>query len=337
MLVAVNSLFQIVMYSVLGWFYLTVLPGWLGLDTADLDVSMWDIAKSVLIFLGIPLARRVPHPHHRRGPQGHRLVRAHASSPASARSPSTGLLFTIVVLFALQGEQITDAPARRRPRRRPPARLLRRSCGAARSLLGYRLALPLRAQRLGRVHRRRQQLRARHRRVHRRVRRHLRPGPRRHHRPPHRGPRPRRPRLRLAVGEAALLPPNPRHRPPRSTHDLAHRHPRRRPHPDRQAVGLARLVLAPPSSAGSPSRPPSSGPACAGEQVDYVFMGHVLQAGAGQITARQAAVNGGIPMTVPGHHRQQGVPVGHQRHLPGRPTHPAPATPTSSWPAAWSR
>src|SRR5215211_9314687 len=36
------------------------------------------------------------------------------------------------------------------------------------------------------------------------------------------------------------------------------------------------------------------------EQVDYVFMGHVLHAGAGQITARQAAVNAGIPMTVPG-------------------------------------
>ena len=40
-----------------------------------------------------------------------------------------------------------------------------------------------------------------------------------------------------------------------------------------------------------------------GEQVDYVFMGQVLQAGAGQITARQAAVNAGIPMTVPAHHR----------------------------------
>ena len=36
-----------------------------------------------------------------------------------------------------------------------------------------------------------------------------------------------------------------------------------------------------------------------GEQIDYVYMGHVLQAGAGQITARQAAVNGGIPMSVP--------------------------------------
>ena len=46
-----------------------------------------------------------------------------------------------------------------------------------------------------------------------------------------------------------------------------------------------------------------------GDQVDYVFMGQVLQAGAGQIAARQAAVHGGIPMTVPGHHHQQGVPV----------------------------
>ena len=54
-LVAVNSVFQIVMYTVLGWFYLDLLPGWLGLETQSLDVGMWQIAKSVLIFLGIPL------------------------------------------------------------------------------------------------------------------------------------------------------------------------------------------------------------------------------------------------------------------------------------------
>ena len=108
-LVAVNSLFQIVMYSVLGWFYLTVLPGWLGLDTAALDVSLWEIAKSVLIFLGIPLAagyltRTIGEA--RKGTEWYeqRFI------PRIAPIALWGLLFTIVVLFALQGEQITAAP-----------------------------------------------------------------------------------------------------------------------------------------------------------------------------------------------------------------------------------
>ncbi len=55
------------------------------------------------------------------------------------------------------------------------------------------------------------------------------------------------------------------------------------------------------------------------EQVDYVFMGQVILAGAGQITARQAAANAGIPMTRAVHHHQQGLPLRPQRHLPGRP------------------
>ena len=108
-LVAVNSLFQIVMYSVLGWFYLTVLPGWLGLDTAALDVSLWDIAKSVLIFLGIPLAagyltRTIGEA--RKGTEWYEQ----RFLPRIAPIALWGLLFTIVVLFALQGEQITAAP-----------------------------------------------------------------------------------------------------------------------------------------------------------------------------------------------------------------------------------
>lgn len=44
------------MFAVLGWFYLSVVPGWLGLEQAAIDASTWDIARSVLIFLGLPLA-----------------------------------------------------------------------------------------------------------------------------------------------------------------------------------------------------------------------------------------------------------------------------------------
>lgn len=55
-LVALNSLFQVLAFGLLGWFYLTVLPGWLDLSGARLEVFAWDIAQNVLIFLGIPLA-----------------------------------------------------------------------------------------------------------------------------------------------------------------------------------------------------------------------------------------------------------------------------------------
>ncbi|MBC7309236.1 MAG: arsenical-resistance protein, partial [Tetrasphaera sp.] len=54
-LVAINSVFQVVAFALLGWFYLTVLPGWLGLDTQGLEVSVWQIALNVLVFLGVPL------------------------------------------------------------------------------------------------------------------------------------------------------------------------------------------------------------------------------------------------------------------------------------------
>ena len=108
-LVAINSVFQIVMYSVLGWFYLSVLPGWLGLDTETLDVGIWEIAKSVLIFLGIPLVagfltRLIGEA--RKGTEWYEGTFLPRIGPVALY----GLLFTIVVLFALQGEQITDRP-----------------------------------------------------------------------------------------------------------------------------------------------------------------------------------------------------------------------------------
>ena len=55
MLVALNSVFQIVMFGVLGWFHLVALPGRLDLPVTDVSFSTWDIVKSVLVFLGIPL------------------------------------------------------------------------------------------------------------------------------------------------------------------------------------------------------------------------------------------------------------------------------------------
>lgn len=108
-LVALNSLFQIVAFAALGWFYLTVLPGWLGLEQTTLDVSMWEIARSVLIFLGIPLAagwagRRLGEKTRGRAWYEGRFL------PRISPFALYGLLFTIVLLFALQGEAITSRP-----------------------------------------------------------------------------------------------------------------------------------------------------------------------------------------------------------------------------------
>ncbi|MFB9731472.1 ACR3 family arsenite efflux transporter [Ornithinimicrobium kibberense] len=108
-LVALNSVFQVIAFAFLGWFYLTVLPGWLGLEQAALDVSPWQIAKSVLIFLGIPLLAgylsRV-WGERARGREWYEERFLPVVGPWALR----GLLFTIVLLFALQGERITSQP-----------------------------------------------------------------------------------------------------------------------------------------------------------------------------------------------------------------------------------
>lgn len=108
-LVAVNSLFQIVAYSVLGWFYLEVLPGWLGLDSDGIDVTVWQIAKSVLIFLGIPLLAGFltrTFGERAKGTEWYEQRFLPRIGPVALY----GLLFTIVILFALQGDRITNQP-----------------------------------------------------------------------------------------------------------------------------------------------------------------------------------------------------------------------------------
>jgi ACR3 family arsenite transporter len=108
-LVALNSVFQVLAFAGLGWFYLFALPSWLGLDTAALEVSTWAIARSVLVFLGIPLlagylSRRLGERAKGRDWYETRFL------PHVGPVALYGLLFTIVILFALQGGGVTNHP-----------------------------------------------------------------------------------------------------------------------------------------------------------------------------------------------------------------------------------
>ncbi|WP_138758841.1 ACR3 family arsenite efflux transporter [Modestobacter altitudinis] len=108
-LVAINSVFQIVAFAALGWFYLQVLPGWLGLSTTSADFSVWAIVLSVLVFLGIPLVagfltRTIGERTKGRTWYESRFL------PRIGPVALYGLLFTIVMLFALQGDAITSQP-----------------------------------------------------------------------------------------------------------------------------------------------------------------------------------------------------------------------------------
>jgi arsenite transporter len=109
-LVAINAAFQILAFAALGYFYLEVLPGWLGLEQGTgLGVSMWEIARSVLVFLGVPLlagylTRRFGERAKGRQWYEERLL------PRLGPWALYGLLFTVVLLFALQGDTITRQP-----------------------------------------------------------------------------------------------------------------------------------------------------------------------------------------------------------------------------------
>lgn len=108
-LVAIDAIIQVLAYAVLGWFYLEVLPGWLGLDTAHLDVTIWEIAKVVLVFLGIPLVAGFLTRTFGERAKGTDWYE-HRFLPRIAPIALYGLLFTVVVLFALQGHTITERP-----------------------------------------------------------------------------------------------------------------------------------------------------------------------------------------------------------------------------------
>lgn len=103
-LVALNSVFQVLAFSALGWFYLQILPNWLGLATTSASFSIGAITLSVLVFLGIPLiagylTRRIGEGTRGRSWYEGRFL------PRIGPFALYGLLFTIVALFALQGSR----------------------------------------------------------------------------------------------------------------------------------------------------------------------------------------------------------------------------------------
>jgi ACR3 family arsenite transporter len=108
-LVALNAVFQILAFAFLGYFYLQLLPSWLGLEQAALEVSTWEIAKSVLIFLGIPLLLGYLTRTLGERTRGREWYESRVL-PRIGPLALYGLLFTIVILFALQGDTITSEP-----------------------------------------------------------------------------------------------------------------------------------------------------------------------------------------------------------------------------------